>query len=98
MATIAAATALSFDAPGEGRSLASRLAELLGKHPGGRIRCPKCAWEPDRHSLWSCGPPCFEEWNTFETAGRCPRCGRQWHDTQCLDCYAWSRHADWYQP
>ena len=71
-----------------------------------RIRCPKCQWQPDRSSTWVClsgpGPePAFEScgtaWNTFDTGGRCPGCGHQWHWTTCLWCHEWSPHLDWYE-
>jgi len=35
-------------------------------------------------------------WNTFDTRGVCPACGREWQETQCRRCDAWSRHEDWY--
>jgi len=59
-----------------------------------RIRCPRCGWEPGRHDRWAC--TCLHSWNTFDTGGVCPACGREWSETQCLRCNAWSRHADWY--
>ena len=59
-----------------------------------RIRCPKCRWEPRQDSLWSC--TCWHTWNTFDTAGLCPGCGKQWEDTVCLSCHRWSKHRDWY--
>ncbi|HEX8705078.1 MAG TPA: hypothetical protein VF815_39975 [Myxococcaceae bacterium] len=61
---------------------------------GGRIRCPKCAWRPRKSDRWACSCGC--EWNTFDTAAKCPRCGKQWHHTRCLHCYEWSLHVDWY--
>lgn len=61
---------------------------------GRRIRCPRCAWEPRRHDTWACS--CLHVWNTFETGGVCPACQRQWHDTQCPKCDAWSPHLAWY--
>jgi hypothetical protein len=63
---------------------------------GGKIRCPKCAWEPRREDRWYCNPGCGHTWNTFDTRGACPSCGKQWHETVCLRCGAWSRHEDWY--
>ena len=41
-------------------------------------------------------------WHTFDTAGRCPNCHRQWEDTQCHGpevggCLGWSPHLDWYK-
>jgi hypothetical protein len=66
-----------------------------GPDPGGpRIRCPRCAWEPRRQDTWAC--ICLHVWNTFETGGVCPACGREWRETQCLRCHEWSPHADWY--
>ena len=63
---------------------------------GGRIRCPKCAWEPSKDDVWYCDETCRHAWNTFETRGRCPKCSRQWRETACLQCHAWSPHDDWY--
>jgi hypothetical protein len=67
----------------------------LGGRKGG-IRCPRCRWEPDRASRWSCD--CGMVWNTFETRGLCPACARQWTETSCPACHRWSRHEDWYEP
>ena len=61
-----------------------------------RIRCPKCQWQPKASSRWWCKAPCYFSWNTFETRGKCPGCGFQWHDTACLQCGQWSKHDDWY--
>ena len=61
---------------------------------GPKIRCPKCQWEPTEKSRWFCTCGC--SWNTFDTAGLCPSCGKQWTQTACLRCSAWSLHKDWY--
>lgn len=64
----------------------------------GRIRCPRCGWEPRKDDRWLCGPQgCGHVWNTFETLGRCPACERFWNETACLRCGAWSPHDEWYQ-
>ena len=69
--------------------------ERLRQGRGGRrIRCPQCGWEPERGSLWSCECLCL--WNTFDTEGRCPDCGKRWETTQCLRCKEWSPHRAWY--
>ena len=69
--------------------------ERPGERPGGtRVRCPRCGWEPGKHDKWMCH--CLHAWNTFETRGVCPACGRRWEETQCPRCLAWSRHEDWY--
>ena len=68
------------------------------REDGPKIRCPKCAWEPSRADRWCCanGGGCGHVWNTFETRGVCPGCGRQWTETACLRCNQWSPHDDWY--
>ena len=60
-----------------------------------RIRCPKCDWEPAKLPMWMCS--CRHKWNTFDTAGQCPACGKTWADTQCLSCHNFSPHTDWYE-
>ena len=66
------------------------------EHGGrGRIRCPKCGWEPARGDTWAC--TCLHVWNTFDTGGVCPACSREWRETQCPRCKAWSRHQEWYE-
>ncbi|MBL8913888.1 MAG: hypothetical protein JNM17_24510 [Archangium sp.] len=85
--------------PKEGGDLSSDLSDHLreGRDGYARIRCPKCAWRPTKESLWSCGEPCWHAWNTFDTAGRCPKCDRVWLHTACLACHQWSPHLDWYE-
>jgi hypothetical protein len=61
----------------------------------GRIRCPKCVWQPTRHDRWRCR--CMHVWNTFDTRGVCPSCRYAWRETQCLRCHQWSLHVDWYE-
>ena len=65
-----------------------------------KIECPKCGWQPNAHSRWGCS--CGTLWNQFDTAGRCPTCGKQWEMTQCYTpteggCEQWSLHLDWYK-
>ncbi len=64
-----------------------------------KIQCPKCEWIPHANSKWACS--CGHSWNTFDTGGRCPKCKKQWNDTQCHGrweggCGGWSPHLDWY--
>jgi hypothetical protein len=61
------------------------------------IRCPKCHWKPLPSSRWYCVTSCQRGWNTFDTGGVCPACGKAWRMTQCLSCGAWSPHPDWYR-
>jgi hypothetical protein len=62
-----------------------------------RIRCPICQWQPRKSDRWFCDPGCLHQWNTFDTAGICPCCGKQWDSTACLNCAGWSPHPDWYE-
>jgi len=62
-----------------------------------KIRCPRCQWQPQKMDRWLCSPGCQHCWNTFETAGVCPGCTKQWEATVCLRCHQWSPHADWYE-
>ena len=57
-------------------------------------RCPLCHWEPLPGDEWVCD--CGHVWDTFQTRGRCPRCGYQWEETECLVCWEMSPHEDWY--
>ena len=60
-----------------------------------KIACPQCNWEPHAHARWMCN--CGHVWNTFDTGGQCPACGKQWKYTCCLSCQEWSLHIDWYR-
>lgn len=78
-----------------GRLRPPKAGEGLGERFGRpRIRCPACAWEPQRDDHWMC--ECLHSWNTFDTLGVCPACGREWDETQCPKCHVWSKHEDWY--
>lgn len=67
---------------------------------GVHISCPKCSWEPDETCRWKCSV-CRTVWNTFETGGQCPACGKTYTDTMCIrskgGCQQMSPHADWYE-
>jgi hypothetical protein len=76
------------------------LAPDLGERiddDGAGIRCPSCKWRPARTDEWACNPGCGYAWNTFETRGECPSCGKRWSSTQCIKCGAWNSHDDWYE-
>ena len=61
-----------------------------------KVYCPKCRWVPRPSDLWMCVPACRRLWHTFDTCGVCPRCGKNWEDTQCHACQQFSPHIDWY--
>jgi hypothetical protein len=68
--------------------------------PDVRIRCPKCDWEPDESCRWLCDV-CSTKWNTFDTHGECPGCGKVYKETSCFarkgGCGQMSLHDDWYE-
>lgn len=80
---------------GESKVLVDKLLDRRGK--GGRIRCPKCSWEPKKSDRWFCSKCGQGVWNTFDTRGVCPVCKYQWKWTACLRCNQWSLHEDWYE-
>ena len=59
------------------------------------IRCPGCNATPGQSARWTCDA-CSKSWNTFATRARCPRCGKQYLDTQCPSCSRRFDHEDWY--
>ena len=59
-----------------------------------KIYCPKCQWEPTPSSRWQCVCRCV--WNTFDTGGVCPDCGKAWEETACPACHRFSPHRSWY--
>jgi len=67
---------------------------------GANVSCPICGWEPSEGDIWVCDL-CRTRWNTFETHGKCPGCGKQFIDTQCSrsrgGCGQMSLNAEWYQ-
>ncbi|MDF1752927.1 MAG: hypothetical protein P1U89_09155 [Verrucomicrobiales bacterium] len=58
------------------------------------IFCPKCQYHPLESDRWQC--TCGVLWNTFDTNGNCPECGKVHSDTQCPACGKWSPHHTWY--
>ena len=58
------------------------------------IKCPRCSYKPTKIDQWICD--CLNIWNTFDTAGQCPRCKKIWEDTCCPSCLKWSKHLSWY--
>lgn len=61
-----------------------------------QIFCPKCHWLPRKNDKWHCEPGCGHAWHTFDTRGQCPRCLKQWRQTQCWRCTEFSAHDSWY--
>ena len=57
-------------------------------------RCPVCGWVPFVIRAWKC-KQCGQVWDSFETAGACPRCGHEHEETACLRCKRISPNRDW---
>ncbi len=58
------------------------------------IECPRCGWRPRPQSRWRC--ECGHTWNTFDTRGVCPSCGKTWTTTFCPNCGESPDHQTWY--
>ncbi len=58
------------------------------------ILCPVCSWKPDGGEYWECS--CGNIWDTFQTYGKCPACGKVHLTTQCIACGQTSPHHEWY--
>lgn len=56
--------------------------------------CPNCGKAPPAGPFWRC--PCGAQFDTFENAGICPHCGRQFQITQCLECGRPAPYAAWH--
>jgi Zn-dependent protease len=52
------------------------------RHPN--AFCPFCREHPPQAPLWSC--PCGSRFDTFQTGGNCPACGRTYQTTMCPFC------------
>ena len=61
-----------------------------------KIFCPQCGYKPTPDVMWYCRPGCHHAWHTFHTGGQCPSCFKQWRETACPACHAWSLHEHWY--
>ena len=62
------------------------------------IKCPLCNYQPSQNDQWICD--CGNIFDTFLTAARCTRCGKQHENTCCPNpkCRKWSKHLRWYVP
>ena len=59
-----------------------KLAQVEQFYPeSAEIRCPMCGLPPPKGAKWECTCGCV--WNTFETRGVCPNCGKRWGETEC---------------
>lgn len=61
------------------------LAEAAAAPRRAGFACPQCRAAPPVGPFWAC--PCKERFDTFETGGRCPKCGRVFPTTSCTDCH-----------
>ncbi len=58
------------------------------------LRCPLCGWVPFALTAWKC-KECRFVWDSFSTAGLCPRCGHQHEETACVRCRRISPNGQW---
>ncbi len=61
------------------------------------VKCPRCAWRPERKkALWKCDA-CQTRFDTFETRAVCPSCSKKFEETACVGCHQMSPHEDWWE-
>ena len=58
------------------------------------LKCPSCGMAPPIGNYWACAN-CHQQFDTFETAGRCPHCATQYNTTTCLDCRRSAPQHEW---
>lgn len=58
------------------------------------LKCPSCGMAPPIGPYWGCAN-CHQQFDTFESAGRCPHCNTQYGVTTCLDCRRSSPQHEW---
>jgi len=58
------------------------------------LKCPSCGMAPPVGPFWGCSN-CHQQFDTFETGGRCPHCGTQYGVTACLDCRRSAPQHEW---
>jgi Zn-dependent protease len=58
------------------------------------LKCPSCKASPPIGPFWGCAN-CQQNFDTFETSGRCPHCGAQYGVTTCLDCRRSAAQQEW---
>ena len=58
------------------------------------LKCHSCGMAPPIGAYWGCAN-CHQQFDTFETAGRCPHCNTQYGVTMCLDCRRSSPLHEW---
>jgi Zn-dependent protease len=63
------------------------LARLMRGDRHFEFACPACGQSPPAGDYWTCGR-CQTRFDTFTHLGRCPGCGGQAVDTQCVHCHA----------
>jgi Zn-dependent protease len=60
----------------------------------GEAVCPMCRQHPPRGPYWGC--PCGARFDTFDTRGTCPACGRGFNTTVCPCCQQSTALNLWY--
>jgi hypothetical protein len=62
----------------------------------GIFACPSCKTAPHIGPNWRCSD-CTATFDTFETLGQCPTCGKKFAQTRCLNCGALHAVGEWAQ-
>ena len=77
------------------RPLFRKAAEIRAFKYLDQARCPGCGWIPDGSPFWECGK-CSEEYDTFASRGKCPKCSKEATLTQCVGCGKRDRHESFW--
>ena len=59
-----------------------------------KLRCPACGWIPFALDVWKC-KECGLVWDSFSTAGVCPRCNHKHEETVCVRCRRSFPNGQW---
>ena len=69
----------------------SRFAKLPRREG---FSCPACKTAPPVGEFWKCAQ-CRQAFDTFQSGGICPHCGKRFDVTRCLDCGAAHPMSEW---
>jgi Zn-dependent protease len=78
-----------------GFAQARTLARLAKAPRRPEAACPSCGAAPVLGAFWGCDR-CGTRFDTFEQQAVCPRCGKQFAETMCLNCHQSHALADWF--
>jgi Zn-dependent protease len=74
----------------------ARLLARLARAPRNPdAACPSCGAHPLQGDVWVCDQ-CSTRFDTFAHRGVCPGCGKQFLETECIDCLRGHPITEWF--